>query len=113
MTLYIGRVSFRRGVSHYPQSFTSDLKLSETETDRSIIIICSQKCFTTDFLTKSRKVNEGEVPQYYIEHSHEAIIIPEEWDAVQDELARRKHIGNAYSGKSVFGAKIKCGDCGA
>ena len=75
-------------------------------------MIC-QKCFTTDFLTKSRKVNEGEVPQYYIEHSHEAIIIPEEWDAVQDELARRKHIGNAYSGKSVFGAKIKCGDCGA
>lgn len=72
-----------------------------------------QKCFTTDFLTKSKKVNEGEVPQYYIEHSHEAIIIPEEWDAVQDELARRKQIGNAYSGKSVFGAKIKCGDCGA
>ena len=46
-----------------------------------------QKCFTTDFLTKSRKVNEGEVPQYYIEHSHEAIIVPEEWDAVQEELA--------------------------
>ena len=29
----------------------------------------------------------------------EAIIIPEEWDAVQDELARRKQIGSAYSGK--------------
>ena len=64
-------------------------------------------------MTNSRKVNEGEVPQYYVEHSHEAIIIPEEWDAVQDELARQKQIGNAYSGKSVFGAKIKCGDCGA
>ena len=71
-----------------------------------------QKCFTTDFLTKSKKVNEGEVPQYYIEHSHEAIIVPEEWDAVQEELARRKRLGKAYSGKSVFGAKIKCGDCG-
>ena len=32
-----------------------------------------QKCFTKDFLTKKQKVNEGEVPQYYIEHSHEAI----------------------------------------
>ena len=71
-----------------------------------------QKCFTTDFLTKKRKVNEGEVPQYYIEESHEAIIDPEEWEAVQDEIKRRQQIGRAYSGKSIFGAKIKCGDCG-
>ena len=35
-----------------------------------------QKCFTVDFLTKKRKVNEGEVPQYYVEHSHEPIITP-------------------------------------
>lgn len=71
-----------------------------------------QKCFTTDFLTKKRKVNEGEVPQYYIENSHEAIIDPLEWDAVQDEIKRRKAIGRAYSSKSIFGAKLKCGDCG-
>lgn len=57
-------------------------------------------------------MNEGEVPQYYIEESHEAIIDPEEWEAVQDEIKRRKQIGRAYSGKSIFGAKIKCGDCG-
>lgn len=59
------------------------------------------------------KANEGEVPQYYIENSHEAIIDPEEWDAVQDEFKRRKAIGRAYSGKSVLGAKIVCGDCGS
>ena len=41
------------------------------------------KCFTVDFLTKKRKVNEGEVPQYYVEHSHEPIITPEEFDKVQ------------------------------
>src|SRR5574344_1838908 len=29
-----------------------------------------QKKFTTDFLTKKMKVNEGEVPQYYVEKSH-------------------------------------------
>jgi hypothetical protein len=28
-----------------------------------------QKTFCTDFLTKSYKVNEGEVPQYYVEHT--------------------------------------------
>ena len=39
-----------------------------------------QKKFTVDFLTKKQKVNEGEVQQYYIEHSHEAIIDPVEWD---------------------------------
>lgn len=71
-----------------------------------------QKCFTTDFLTKKQKINEGEVPQYYIEHSHEAIIDPMEWDAVQDEIKRRKEIGRAYSGTSVFSAKLVCDDCG-
>ena len=71
-----------------------------------------QKCFTTDFLTKKRKINEGEVPQYYIEHSHEAIIDPDEWEAVQEEIKRRKAIGRAYSSASIFSAKIKCGDCG-
>jgi DNA invertase Pin-like site-specific DNA recombinase len=33
-----------------------------------------QKSFTVDFLTKKVKTNEGEVPQYYIEKSHDAII---------------------------------------
>lgn len=42
-----------------------------------------QKSFTVDFLQKKTKINEGEVPQYYVEHSHEAIISPEEWDKVR------------------------------
>lgn len=71
-----------------------------------------QKRFTVDFLTKTTKVNEGEVQQYYIEESHEAIIPPEQWDAVQDEVNRRKELGKAYSGKSVLSTKIVCGDCG-
>ena len=72
-----------------------------------------QKCFTVDFLTKKRKVNEGEVPQYYVEHSHEPIITPEEFDKVQTELARRKRISRQYSGKSIFSSRIICGDCGS
>ena len=39
-----------------------------------------QKRFTVDFLMKKMKVNEGEVPQYYVEHSHDAIISPTDWD---------------------------------
>lgn len=32
----------------------------------------AQVSYTVDFLEKKIKPNEGEVPQYYIEHSHEA-----------------------------------------
>ena len=71
-----------------------------------------QKKFTVDFLMKKMKPNEGEVPQYYVEHSHEAIISPVEWDMVQAEISRRKTLGRAYSGNSVFSSKLVCGDCG-
>ncbi len=72
-----------------------------------------QKRFTTDFLTKKKKVNEGEVPQYYIEESHEAIISPEEFEEVQSEMARRKKLGRKYSGSTIFSEKLVCGDCGS
>ena len=71
-----------------------------------------QKKFTTDFLTKKQKVNEGEVPQYYVEDSHPAIIDPQLWELTQIEMARRKAIGKNYSGNSIFSARIICGDCG-
>lgn len=71
-----------------------------------------QKKFTIDFLEKKMKPNEGEVPQYYVEGSHPAIIEPDEWDHVQAEFARRKALGKSYSGKSVLSAKLVCEDCG-
>ena len=45
-----------------------------------------QKKFTIDFLTKKQKVNEGEIPQYYVEGSHEAIVDANDWDIVQSEI---------------------------
>ncbi len=71
-----------------------------------------QKKITVDFLTKKMKVNEGEVPQYYVENSHPAIIEPSEWDLVQTEMARRKAVGRKYSGNSVLSTRLICGDCG-
>lgn len=71
-----------------------------------------QKKFTVDFLQKKMKVNEGEVPQYYVEHSHPAIIHPEEWEKVQLELARRKNSTRRTNSRSPFSGKIVCGDCG-
>ena len=71
-----------------------------------------QKTFCTDFLTKKMKVNEGEVPQYYVENSHPAIIEPEVFDMAQDELARRKQAGRSHHGTSCFAGKLVCGCCG-
>ena len=72
-----------------------------------------QKSFTVDFLTKKMKVNEGEVPQYYIEDSHEASIDPREFELVQAEMARRKGLRATYSGNTIFASRIICGDCGS
>lgn len=73
-----------------------------------------QKQFTVDFLTRKLKVNEGELPQYYITEDHEAIISPWLFDYVQGITARRHNEKDEkYSGVSVFTSKITCGICGA
>ncbi|MCM1222968.1 MAG: recombinase family protein [Lachnospiraceae bacterium] len=71
-----------------------------------------QKEFTVDFLRKKTKKNEGEVPQYYVEGNHEAIIPPAVFDLVQAELEKRRSGNSRYSGVSIFSNKIKCADCG-
>ena len=71
-----------------------------------------QKRFTVDFLQKKMKVNEGEVPQYYVEQSHEAIVSPTLFDQVQEEMERRKKLGRRYRSGSLFSCRIVCGDCG-
>ena len=71
-----------------------------------------QKMFTVDFLTKTQKVNEGEVPQYYVENSHPAIIPPSTFELVQDEIRRRDTHGKKLSGNGLFFGRIVCGECG-
>lgn len=71
-----------------------------------------QKTFCVDFLTKKMKRNEGELPQYYVEQSHPAIVSPEAFDEVQQELKRRREA--RYVGRSgCFSSKIVCGECGS
>lgn len=71
-----------------------------------------QKSFTIDYLSKKMKTNTGEIPQYYVEGNHEAIISPEEFDLVQAELARRKKYGRTISTSSIFSSRIICSECG-
>lgn len=72
-----------------------------------------QKSFCTDFLTKKMKVNEGEVPQYYVENSHPAIIAPEVYEVVQAEMAIRKRPGRRNYTPHCFSGRIYCDECGS
>ena len=72
-----------------------------------------QKSYTVDFLTKKKKMNEGEIPQYYVRDNHEAIIPPETFEMVQTLMATRKKGKNRLSSVSIFSSKIKCADCGS
>nr|WP_198014304.1 recombinase family protein [Streptococcus sp. AS20] len=80
-----------------------------------------QKTFTVNFLTKKRSANDGQVNQYYVEDSHEAIIDKETWELVQLELARRKafreeHQLNFYimqNKDNPFTSKVFCAECGS
>jgi len=71
-----------------------------------------QKTYTTDFLTKKKKVNEGEIQQFYVENSHPAIVSAEVYDMVQYEFQKRKSAKGYMTGNSPFSGKIVCGQCG-
>lgn len=71
-----------------------------------------QKVYTVDFLSKRKKANEGEIPQYYVEGNHEAIISPAVFDAVQNQMALRCQEKKRRSSAGVFSGRIKCGSCG-
>lgn len=72
-----------------------------------------QKTYTVDFLSKTVKKNNGEVPQYYIQNSHPAIIDPDTFELVQNEIKRRRPGRRQLHKNSPFTAKIICGDCGS
>lgn len=71
-----------------------------------------QKQYSTDFLTKKRKKNNGEVPQYYVEGHHPPIIEPDIFDLVQSTFRRNQKAGLRGTGKFLFSGKIECEQCG-
>lgn len=74
-----------------------------------------QKTFVVDHISKRKAVNKGELPQYYIENNHTAIIDRDIFQKVQEEIKRRT---KKYARKSApqqpyeFTSKIKCEQCG-
>lgn len=72
-----------------------------------------QKTYISDFLTKKAKPNNGEIPKYYVENSHPAIISAETFALAQDEMKRRKEGRTRTTSASVFSGKVYCGKCGS
>ncbi len=72
-----------------------------------------QKRYTVDYLTKKTKENEGEVPKYFVENSHPAIVTEEQYLLAQEELKRRSETPGLISTSNCFSGRIICGDCGS
>lgn len=74
-----------------------------------------QKSFVDNHITKRKVKNVGQLPQYLVQGSHEAIVEPEIFDAVQKEMARRAaHFNPKPSQPKAYPltGMIKCGKCG-
>ncbi len=71
-----------------------------------------QKTFTDNYLEHSVVKNTGQIPQYYVENSHPAIIDRDMWEQVQVEFGRREALGVQYSSSDIFASKLICEDCG-
>lgn len=74
-----------------------------------------QQTYRENHLTKRTLQNNGELPQYHITDSHEAIIPLQQFNAVQDEIKRRaeKHTHPGVKQKVYpLTGMIVCGNCG-
>lgn len=73
-----------------------------------------QKTYCTDYIQQTFVENDGsEIPKYYAQNSHPAIVSSEVFDLAQMELEWRKSLNGSYSGKSCFASRVVCGDCSA
>ena len=82
-----------------------------------------QKTYIADLFTRQTRKNTGELPQYYVENSHPAIIDRLTFQRVQEEMARRSSLKKVsavaktelakYSGKYVLTELLSCGNCGS
>ena len=74
-----------------------------------------QKSYITDYLSKRKKRNHGQVPQYYVEHSHPAIVDTDTFETARELLklaGERNKPNSPVNARYPFTAKIICGNCG-
>ena len=85
--------------------------------------VIMQKTFRKDCISKKTVVNTGQLPKYWTQNHHEAIISREVFDATQEETLRRKAVAAStkksaptglgkYSSKHALTGLLICGECG-
>ena len=82
-----------------------------------------QKTYIADLFTREKRINNGELPKYYVHDCHPAIIDRGTFQKVQEELARRSSLKKTsskaktqlgkYCGKYVLSELLVCGECGS
>ncbi len=83
-----------------------------------------QKTYTSDFIEGRVRKNHGELPQYYIQDNHPAIIPREMFFRIQEEIARRnskkpaakkkiKTNRGRFTSKYALSERLVCGECGS
>ena len=75
-----------------------------------------QKTFRENHITKRTVFNTGQLPFYVVEDAHKAIIDKDSFDAVQEEIKRRKekfsNTPKCVNDGNLFKGIIKCSVCG-
>lgn len=111
------RDGVRNGAGHTKWWDTNIFQILTNEKYKGDALL--QKTYTEDVLSKKRVANDGTVPQYYVEDSHDAIITKEMFHEVQAEMARRSHSEDGqhrregFCGKYALTGVLVCGECGA
>ena len=82
-----------------------------------------QKTYIADLFNRQVRKNNGELPMYYVEDCHPAIISKDTYQKVQEEIARRSSLRKTaartktelgkFSGKYVLTVLLVCGECGS
>lgn len=72
---------------------------------------CFQKRYTTDVLPLQKKRNRGELPQYYMQESHLAIISPADFEKVQALLSQKRSTRSPMQ-KYPLTKMAVCASCG-
>lgn len=74
-----------------------------------------QKTYRRDYLEKRSWANNGYLPKYYVEESHQAIVSKETFMAAQEEMKKRTKrflTNKTNKEENLFKGKVRCGVCG-
>lgn len=109
----------KKNNSPYRKSVIQRILTNEKYTGDAIL----QKTYVTDCITKKARKNNGELPMYIVKNHHDPIISRDDFNRVQEEMARRSAKQNIaekltkteqgkYSAKYALTELLICGECG-